>query len=156
MAWGWRFVVSNPEVILCSKPTNLPKTMCLKALHMTSMNLGESTIQYRNNINNFMLCIVVLRSITMFCGTHNISQNILYIHYEYWKYFMEYCHSHITLLRIWKMLCVCYWHQYMQTCASYIKSVCVWIYEWWKLVTYKYELSLETRVVVSLNYYIAF
>ena len=41
----------------------------------------------------------------MFCGTDIIMQNILHIQWEYEEYFVEYCQSHITLLRFWIMLC---------------------------------------------------
>ena len=40
----------------------------------------------------------------MFCGTHNIPHNILYIQYECGEYFMKYCQSHKTLLWIRIML----------------------------------------------------
>ena len=50
-------------------------------------------------------CITLFRFITMFCGTDNISRNILHIQSESAEYFVEYCQSHVTLLWIWIMLC---------------------------------------------------
>ena len=46
------------------------------------------------------------RSITRFCWTSNILQNILHIQSECGEYSIEYCQSHITLLWIWIMLCL--------------------------------------------------
>ena len=50
--------------------------------------------------------ITLFRSITIFCGTDNISQNILMFTLNVENIFREYCQSHITLLWISTMICI--------------------------------------------------
>ena len=49
--------------------------------------------------------ITLFRSITMFCETDNILQNIPQMETKCGEYSAKYCQSHITLLRICIMLC---------------------------------------------------
>ena len=100
--------------------------MCLKALHMASMNLGESTIQYKNNINIFMRCITLLRSIKMFCGSHNIPHNIPCIHSQYWEYFHKILSfSQNTIMDLNNVMCLLLAPIYSDICILHQKSVSV-------------------------------
>ena len=51
--------------------------------------------------------ITLLRSITFFCGTNYIPQNIFHIQPDTWEYYVEYCQPHKTLLQILIMVCPC-------------------------------------------------
>jgi hypothetical protein len=59
----------------------------------------------RKHLDYDWLCpkifITSFKSITMFCGTYTIQQNVPHIQIEC----EEYCMSHITLSWIWMMLC---------------------------------------------------
>ena len=48
--------------------------------------------------------IILLRFITMLCGTDNIVRNILHIETECEEYYVKYCQSHKAMLWIW----ICY------------------------------------------------
>ena len=90
------FSTNKQSILECFSCFFYRHRVCL----LTCNHLTQVSIQNRNGLH----VITLFTSITMFCGTDNILQNIPHIQTQCTKYSAKYCSSHITLLWIWIML----------------------------------------------------